>query len=99
MSDTEETPFPIALCTVLAAAIFFTVKVVERLTKTTNTSDTEEDSYMFELLSRAAKYVQRPKKYTTNREQQYACLQILLAIERPQYSVESDVEKVMLHTL
>jgi hypothetical protein len=85
-------------------AVKFAVKLLQKLKKTTNAPDTKEPSCMTELLARAAKYLPRPNKCSTNQQQQNACEQILCTHRavnghRRLHSGESDVEVVVRRTL
>jgi hypothetical protein len=102
MSDTEGLSWMSCILSAFAlGAILLAVKVFERLKERKEKIDTEEESYMFELLLRASEHIQRPKKYPTNTEQQDACARILwaLCMHLDRGFVRSDVDWVVLHTL
>jgi hypothetical protein len=111
MSDTKEpfdTPlepvFYIALATLFLLGLAAIFRLFQRVEKWMDMPEIEEPPCMTELLARAAKYLPRPNKCSTNQQQQNACEQILCTHRaanghRRLHSAESDVEVVVRRTL
>jgi uncharacterized protein (DUF2267 family) len=98
MSDTKE-PSDLVHFLVLVA-IVAAIALVQELRKRIKKYKNEEPPYMTELLARAAQYIPRHRKCTTNQQQQDACTDILEALSSHQDSTEiSDVERIVRRTL